>query len=132
MYLKCQTLKNSQYITYMCMEFVDKYAWLILYSGETLYNNSSKKEGEKVNAKERSKKWKLILKLEIQRRINRNINENITFIENILYMLISNLAVEYLQHPFNFSIPVRHRSMSIGIIAKQSEPSWIIRTLWQY
>ena len=86
----------------------------------------------KLSKKEGSKKWKIILKLEIQRRINRNINANITFIENILYMLNSNLAVEYWQHPFNISIPVRHCSMSIGIIAKQSEPSLIIRTLWKY
>ena len=76
-----------------------------------------------MKTEETSKKLKIALRFEIQKKINRNTHADITLAEKILYTLNSNLATGYWQHPLKFPIPVRHCSMSTGIIIKQNEPS---------
>ena len=76
-----------------------------------------------MKTEETSKKCKIVLRFEIHKRINRNTHADITIAEKILYTLNSNLATGYWQHPLKFPIPVRHCSMSTGIIIKQNEPS---------
>ena len=113
------------------MKFVDKYNRLIQYvrakylalKKSILCISSSKTEGGKVKTEKRNHKCKIVLRLEIHKSINRNTHADITIVEKILYILNSNVATEYWQHPLKFPIPACHCSMSPGIIIKHNEPS---------
>ena len=54
----------------------------------------------------------------IPKTSNRSIYANTTIIQNILHMLYSKLAIEYLQHSLKFPIPAHQCSVSTVIITK--------------
>ena len=88
-----------------------QYGKIFIFKQNILYISSSKTEGEKVKTEETSKKCKIVLRFEIRKRINRNTYADITIAEKMLYILNSNLATEYWQHPLKLPIPARHCSM---------------------